>query len=416
MRIRIAGSSILVGLIGLAVVIISTSVRSAAEEKLPPNANLVSLEVKPDNIHLKNRFEYSQLLITGLLDNGDKVDVTRHATIEAPEALVKVTPTGLVRPIADGTAELKFTMAGKQVAVPLKVTGQKEKVEVSFVRDVMPTISKMGCNAGTCHGAQNGKNGFKLSLRGYDPLLDHRALTDDLAGRRFDRAAPDSSLMLLKPSGGAPHIGSVITKPGEPYYELLRAWIAAGVKLDLNAPRVSKIDIFPKGPVVPLIGMKQQMAVLATFSDGSVRDVSSEAFVESSNTEIATVDKLGLVTAVRRGEAAMLARYEGAYTATTLIVMGDRSNYSWKDIPEFTYLDSLVDEKLKSVKLLPSDLCTDAEFIRRIYLDLTGLPPQVDQLRAFLADPRPTRVKRDELVDKLIGSPEYIEYWTNKWA
>src|SRR5262249_53261918 len=228
--------------------------------------------------------------------SGERIDVTRMARLENPIPLVNVSATGLVRPQADGAGELKFTLAGQAVAVPVQVSGQKEKYTVSFVPDVMPTMSKMGCNAGTCHGSAQGKNGFKLSLRGYDPLFDHQALTDDLEGRRFNRAAPDASLMLLKPSGGVPHVGGVLTQPGEPYYELLRAWIADGVKLDLNSPRVASIDIYPKGPVVPRIGMKQQMAVLATYSDGSVRDVSAEAFVESSNTEIATVDKLGLVT------------------------------------------------------------------------------------------------------------------------
>src|SRR5207302_656498 len=186
-------------------------------------------------------------------------------------------PTGQVRPVADGEGALKVSLGGLSVSVPVKVTGQKEKYEVSFVRDVMPTLSKMGCNAGTCHGAQNGKNGFKLSLRGYDPLFDHQALTDDVSGRRFNRAAPERSLMLLKPAGEVPHVGGGLTRAGEPYYELLRAWIADGVKLDLQSSRVTGIDIFPKNPVVPLLGMKQQMAVLATFSDGSVRDVSSEA-------------------------------------------------------------------------------------------------------------------------------------------
>jgi hypothetical protein len=388
---------------------------SAAEEKLPTNAKVARIEALPAAITLKTPFEYTQLFLTAQLESGDRIDVTRLAQIEKP-AFVDVSASGLVRPKADGGGELKCKLGDQQVVIPIKVSGQKEKYEVSFVKDVMPTVSKLGCNAGTCHGAQNGKNGFKLSLRGYDPQSDHTALTDDLAGRRFDRASPDQSLMLLKPTGAAPHVGSVLMKPGDPYYELLRSWIADGVKLDLKAPRVQSIDIFPKGPVIPLIGMKQQMAVVATFTDGAARDVTAEAFIESSNTEIATSDRTGLVTSVRRGEAAMLARYEGAYTATTLIVMGDRSGFAWKDVPEYGYVDQLVDEKLKSVKLLPSDLCTDSEFIRRLYLDLTGLPPSIEQVRAFLADTRPTKTKRDELVDKLIGSPDFVEHWTNKWS
>ncbi len=386
-----------------------------AQETLPPNSKLVKLESYPTQVDLANRFAYTQLLLTGVLDGGERVDVTRMVQVKAPE-LVTLTPTGMVRPKTDGTGQLVFTLAGQSVVVPVKVRGQKDPYQVSFVRDVMPTLSKLGCNAGTCHGAQSGKNGFKLSLRGYDPKYDHRSLTDDLEGRRFNRAAPETSLMLLKTTGAIPHVGGGLVRPGEPAYEMMKEWIASGVKLDLDSPRVSKIDIFPKNPTIPLPGMKQQMVVMASYSNGQVRDVTAEAFVESSNTEVATVDKQGLVTAVRRGEAAMMARYEGAYAATTLIVMGDRTGFVWKQTPEHNYIDTLVYEKLRQVKVQASDLCTDAEFIRRLFLDLTGLPPTPEEVRKFLADQRPTQVKRNELIDRLVGSPDYVELWTNKWS
>lgn len=385
------------------------------QEQLPAGAKVVKIEAQPPALALKHRFDYSQLLLTAQLEGGDRIDVTRLAQPTVP-AHVSVSPTGLVRPKADGAGEMKFTLAGQTVVIPVQVTGQKTTPEVSFVRDVMPTLSKLGCNAGTCHGAAQGKNGFKLSLRGYDPLFDHTALTDEHEGRRFNRAAPERSLMLLKPSGEVPHVGGSLTRPGEPYYEMLKAWIASGVKLDLKSPRVTSIDVFPKGTVIPLPGLKQQMVVKATFSDGSSRDVTAEAFVESSNTEVASVDKNGLVTAVRRGEATMLARYEGAYAASTVVVMGDRSGFVWKDVPTNNWVDELVYEKLKQVKILPSDLCSDAEFIRRVTLDLTGLPPEPDDIRKFLADTRPMKVKRDELVDRLVGSDAFVEHWTNKWA
>ncbi len=409
------------GLVALAVTLspgrlVTLAGQAAEAEKLPPQAKVVRVEAHPAAITLKTPYEYRQVLLTAVLASGERVDVTRLARVESPAALVKVSPRGQVRPVADGAGQLQFTIDGQAVVVPVTVSGQKVPYAVSFVRDVMPTMSKMGCNAGTCHGSQKGKNGFKLSLRGYDPLFDHRALTDDLQGRRFNRSAPDNSLMLLKPSGRVPHVGGVLMQPGEPYYELLRAWIADGVKLDLNSPRVASLEIFPQNPVVPLLRMKQQMAVLAKFTDGSVRDVTAEAFVETSNREVATVDTHGLVTAERRGEAAMMARYEGAYAATTLVVMGDRSGFAWKPVPENNYIDTLVDEKLKKVKVLPSGLCTDGEFIRRVYLDLTGLPPEPSEVEAFLADRRPTREKRDALIDKLVGSADYIEHWTNKWA
>ncbi|MBV9122918.1 MAG: Ig-like domain-containing protein, partial [Planctomycetes bacterium] len=351
----------------------SWGVSQAAEqattpEKLLPGAKVVRLEARPAAITLKTPFEYAQLLLTAQLDNGDRIDVTRLAKVDRPASLVSFSDHGLVRPLGNGQGELNCALEGQTVKIPVTVSGQKETYTVSFVRDVMPVMSKLGCNAGTCHGAAKGKNGFKLSLRGYDPLFDHQALTDDLDGRRFDRASPVHSLMLLKPSGGAPHTGGVLMHPGEPNYELLRAWIAEGVKLDLSSPRVARIEIFPKNPVLPLPGMKQQMAILATYTDGSVRDVTAEAFIESSNTEVATADKQGLVTAVRRGEATMLARYEGNYTAAPLIVMGDRSKFVWHDVPAFNWIDTLVYEKLKAVKIQPGEVCTDAEFIRRVTL------------------------------------------------
>jgi hypothetical protein len=387
-----------------------------APEKLPAGAKLAKIEAQPARVELKHPYDYAQLVLTGVLASGERLDVTRMARLEAPGGLVKISPTGLVRPAGDGEGVLKVRLESAGLDVPVKVTGQKEKYKVSFVRDVMPALSRLGCNAGTCHGAQEGKNGFKLSLRGYDPLLDHRALTDDLEGRRFNRAAPDTSLMLLKCSNAVPHVGGLLTQPGEPYYELLRAWIADGVQFDPQSPRVTSLSIQPRGAVIPLPGMKQQMAVFATYSDGKVRDVTAEAFVESSNTEVATVDRQATATAVRRGEATMMARYEGAYAAAALFVMGDRSGFVWKDVPVHNYIDTLVYEKLRQVKVLPSELCSDADFIRRVYLDLIGLPPEPEAVRAFLADGRPTRLKRDELVDRLVGSPEFVEHWTNKWA
>src|SRR5438105_1114175 len=354
-----------------------------AQEQLPVKLKIVRVEANPQAIALRNPYEYRQVLLTGQLGTGERIDVTRMAQVEADAQLLKISPTGLVRPVADGKGEVRFNVAGLKAAIPVQVTGQKQRYEVSFVRDVMPTLSKIGCNAGTCHGAQQGKNGFKLSLRGYDPLFDHIALTDDLEGRRFNRAAPERSLMLLKPSGAVPHVGGALIQPGEPYYELIKAWIATGVKLDLSNTRVTGIEATPKSTVLPLPGMTQQMAVVASYGDGSRRDVTAEAFVESSNNEVCTVDKQGLVTAVRRGEATMLVRYEGTYAASTLVVMGDRSAFAWKDVPEFNYVDKLVDQKLKQVKIVPSDLCTDTEFIRRVYLDLTGLPPLPEDVHAF---------------------------------
>ena len=388
---------------------------SLAQEALPPGAKVAKLESRAASIKLDGAFAYSQLLVTAKLDGGDAADVTRIAQVLAPD-FVAVSPTGLVRPKADGSGDIKVSLAGKTITIPVTVSGFAAAAPVSFVGDVQPVLSKVGCNAGTCHGAQAGKNGFKLSLRGYDPIYDYRALTDDLEARRFNRAAPEKSLMLLKTSGAIPHQGGVITQPGEPYYELLKRWIAQGVKLDLSAPRVTAIEVFPKDPTLGKIGTKQQFAVIATYTDGAVRDVTAESFIESSNTEVAVVDKGGLLTSARRGEATMLARYEGAYAASTVIVLGDRSGFAWEQRPVHNVIDELVDKKLRRVKVLASPIAADAEFLRRAYIDLTGLPPTGDEVKAFLAKSGDTRAKRDALIDELVGSEAFIEHWTNRWA
>jgi hypothetical protein len=387
-----------------------------AQEKLPDGAKVLKLEARPTGIKLAGPFEYAQLLVTARLEGGEVVDATRIAQMNVPVGLVAVSPVGLVRPTGDGAGEITITFSGQMVKVPVTVSGAKADQPVSFVKEVQPVLSKLGCNAGTCHGAQAGKNGFKLSLRGYDPIFDFRALTDDLEGRRFNRAAPEKSLMLLKTAGAVPHQGGVLTQPGDPNYELLRRWIGQGVKLDLDAPRVKSVEVFPKDPTLGRIGSRQQFAVVATYTDGAVRDVTAEAFIDSSNTEIATIDRAGLLTSVRRGEATMLARYEGSYAASTVVVLGDRSGFAWESRPVHNYIDELVDAKLKKVKIQPSPICDDAEFIRRVSIDLTGLPPSAEEVRAFLLDKRDNRLKRDELIDKLVGSEAFVEYWTNKWA
>lgn len=385
-------------------------------EQLPPGAKITAIDVQPPEINLVNRLDYVQCVIMGRLDNGDVVDVTRLAQFQLSSDIANVASSGFVRPKSDGKGTLAIGVAGISASIPVIVSGTQTDYRADFVRDVTPVLSRLGCNAGTCHGSAQGKNGFKLSLRGYDPILDVRALADDLAGRRVNIASPDDSLMLLKVTASVPHVGGQLTRPGEPYYETLRNWIANGARLNETSPRVVGIDLFPSNPIVQLIGGKQQLRVLATYADGSRRDVTGEAFIESGNTDVATAAIGGLMAAARRGEAPVLARFEGAYAATTLTVMGDRAGFVWQQPAAYNRVDELAAAKWKRMKIQPSDICTDLEFVRRVCLDLTGLPPTADEVRAFLADARDSQIKRNELVDRLIGSDAFVEYWTNKWA
>lgn len=386
------------------------------EESLPSGAELVGMEVSPAGIHLRGGYDSVQLLVTGLLKTGDRVDVTRMVEMKATGPQVKVTPLGRILYESAGHTELQIQLGKQVVKVPV-ATGMLDPDQVtSFIKDVSPVLSRLGCNQGTCHGAKDGKNGFKLSLRGYDPLYDVRSFTDDLKSRRTNVASPDNSLMLLKASGFVPHVGGQLTQPGEPYYEIIRQWISEGCQLNVTDPKVASISLEPTNPVIQKIGDRQQFRVLATYTDGSVKDVSREAFIESSNTEVAEVNRLGVVTAVRRGEAPILARFEGSYVATTLTAMGDREGFVWTTPETWTEIDQYVARKWERMKILPSGLCTDAELIRRVYLDLTGLPPSAEQVEAFTADSTPTRTKRDALIDQLVGSDAFVEHWTNKWA
>ncbi|SVE12157.1 uncharacterized protein METZ01_LOCUS465011, partial [marine metagenome] len=249
----------------------------------------------------------------------------------------------------------------------------------------------------------------------YDAIYDIRAFTDDMASRRVNVAVPEKSLMLLKSTGAVPHEGAQVVKKGSKYYRIIRDWIGAGAKLDLESRKVDKIELLPNNPVAQEIGSTQQVRVVATYPDGTVRDVTREAIVTSGNRDVAEHDKIGLMTTLRRGEAPILARYEGRYAATTLTVMGDRSGFVWKEPPANNEVDRLAAAKWKRMKILPSDLSTDFEFLRRVHLDLTGLPPTPETVLAFIADKRPSKAKRDEVIDKLVGNSDFVEYWTNKW-
>jgi len=382
---------------------------------LPDGAVVLGIVAQPERISLANRNEHAQLLVTALLASGNTLDVTRMAQYEVGDNLGTVSPRGRFTATRPGRGVLVASFHGKTASVPLELTDFKSEFEANFVRDLNPVLSKLGCNAGTCHGAKDGKNGFKLSLRGYDPLFDIRALADDHAARRVNLASPDESLMLLKATGAVPHEGGQRTTMDSEYYAILRQWIADGAKL-VPGPKVARLEVFPPNPVVQQIGSRQQMRIVAHYTDDSTRDVTSEAFIESGNADVATADERGLVTTLRRGEAPILARYEGNYAATTLTVMGDRSGFAWEEPPANNRIDELVAAKWRRMKILPSDLCTDAEFVRRVSLDLTGLPPTADQVREFLENPRDQRSKRDALIERLLNSPEYVDHWSSKWA
>jgi len=386
----------------------------------PPLPPIESLQLEPPSLTLENARDGRLVLVWGVAKDGQRFDLTSSATFKPDSASLAIDADHYITPAAPnsstGDASVTITAEGKEAKLPVKVTSA-DNPPISFARDVMPILGKAGCNAGTCHGAKAGKNGFKLSLRGYDPDYDYGVLVNDLLGRRFDRVQPDRSLMLLKPAGLVPHEGKKVFDVGSRPYRLIHQWITEGVKHDAEplAHKPTKLEVLPKEISLDLPGREQRLIVLAHYADGITRDVTRDAVMSSNSDEIAKVAG-NSVTGIRRGEAAVLIRYEGNYGVANVAVMGDRTGFAWSPMPEYNLIDKHINAKLEKRKILPSGECTDAEFLRRAYLDLTGVVPTGEVARAFVEDKTPSPQKRQKLVDQLIGSSDFVAFWSNKWA
>ena len=285
--------------------------------------------------------------------------------------------------------------------------------DITFLRDVAPILSKSGCMSGPCHGAAKGKNGFKLSLRGYDPQFDYEALLYDLAGRRFNRADPARSLMLAKPTQQAPHGGGLRFEANSDYYKTIYNWIAQGVPFgDPAKDNVAKLEVEPKEISLEKPGDQAKLKVTATYLDGATRDVTREANIDSNVTDLATVTDKAEVKGARIGEATLLVRYQGKFTTVPVTVINPAPGFAWKQLAQNNYIDKLIDSKLQRLKIQPSAPVDDAGFLRRASLDLTGQLPDPNEVRAFVADPG--KAKRAKMIDRLIASNAFVDHWTLK--
>jgi hypothetical protein len=292
-----------------------------------------------------------------------------------------------------------------------------ETPPVNFVRDVAPVLNKAGCMSGTCHGAAKGKNGFKLSLRGYDPQFDYEALLYDLGGRRFNRADPGRSLMLTKPTQQVAHGGGLRFEVNSDYYKIIYNWIAQGVPYgDPAKDSVKSLDVEPKEIFMEKPGGTTTVKIVATFNDGGTRDVTREANIDSNIPDVAAVGDKADIKGARIGEATLLVRYQGKFTSVPVTILNPAPGFAWKQLPQNNYIDQLIDAKLQRLKIQPSGLVDDAGFLRRVSLDLTGQLPDPNEIRAFVSDSTPAKIKRERLIDKLIASPAFIDHWTLKWG
>jgi hypothetical protein len=381
---------------------------------LPKPSDIKSFIVHPNRIALKGIDDAQQLILTAELANGQLQDLTGEVKYEAADKkVVRVTSTGRVIPLANGATEITAVYGDKTVKVPVAAESCDVNLPINFPNQIVPIFTKLGCNSGGCHGKASGQNGFKISLLGFEPEVDFNALVKEARGRRLFPAAPDSSLLLLKASGGAAHGGGKRMEVGSDEYRLIRRWIAAGMPYgDKSDPTVTRISVVPPQRVMTR-NNHQQFAVYAHYSDGRVEDISRRAQYDSNDQEIAVVDSAGLVrTLGMSGEAAIMVRYQehvAAFRAT--VPLGAAPAYSF---PVQTLVDKHTQSKWHNLGLVPSELCSDEQFLRRLSIDLTATLPSPAQTQAFVADSDPQ--KRDKLVDRLLDSPEYSYYFANKWA
>ena len=383
---------------------------------LGPKGDLARVEIEvAGSSELIGRNARKQLVVTGVYSSGQRHDLTYDVQYQTDKpALVAVDAEGFVTPQADGVATVTAKEpGGKTATIALTATRCTEELPVNFENEIVPIFTKLGCNAGGCHGKADGQNGFKLSLLGFYPKEDYEYLVYEERGRRIFPADPEYSLLLQKPANILPHGGGKRLTPGSYEWELIARWIRQGTPYGSETdPTLARIEVIP--PVREMnFKAKQQLSVIAHYSDQSTRDVTRLASYEANHVEMAAANTAGRVTIEDvPGEVAVMVRFQGNVGVFRAIV--PQGSPVLTTPPEKTFVDKFVFAKLKQLGIPPSALCDDATFIRRASIDITGRLPSVTEVEQFIADQNPN--KRDQLVDRLVDSPGYADYFANKWS
>ncbi|HEY1493477.1 MAG TPA: DUF1553 domain-containing protein [Candidatus Solibacter sp.] len=374
------------------------------------------LTVMPPAVELTGPEARQQLIAEGAVAEHSE-DWTRVAQWASSDSKVaSVDAHGVISPVGDGEAKITVTANGATAAVSVRVKDARAPFTWSFRNHVIPVLTKMGCNQGACHGALAGKNGFKLTLRGYDPEADYDTLTRASVGRRVSLADPDGSLILAKPSFAIPHGGGKRFAKDSLEYRVIREWIAAGTPPPAASDvQIRGLEVFPAAAVLTA-GAEQQLAVRARYSDGHTEDVTRWVKFSSSNEGVATVDDWGRVKMNGAGEAAITLYYASRvlYSRLSVPFPNTVSAAVYEQFPRKNFVDDLVIAKLRNLHLAPSKVADDATFLRRAYLDATGVLPSAEEVERFLADTAAD--KRAKLVEQLMEREEFADYWSYKWS
>jgi hypothetical protein len=380
-------------------------------------AALRQIVILPSDITLRGSRASQRLLVQALWADGHQQDITGEAKISSSNSrIVSVGEDNVAVPRGNGETTIRASFAGQVATAHVRVENFDAPFTWSFRNHVLPVMTKMGCNSGACHGAAAGKNGFKLTLRGYDPEIDYYTLTRESLGRRTTQLEPAKSLILLKPTLAIAHGGGQRFPVDSLEYQVVSGWIAAGMPPPRDSDaRIQELEVLPREASL-VLGAEQQLLVRARFSDGHVEDVTRWAKFTSSDDGVATVDGDGHVRMRGHGEAAIsvwylslvsFARVRVPYAAVVDPALFRRAQ-------RLNYIDDLVLKKLQSLRIPPSRPATDAEFIRRVYLDTMGVLPTAAEVEEFLADRSPN--KRRQLIDSLLERPEFVDYWAYKWS
>lgn len=385
----------------------------SSDDKKSP---VTELQCFPPDIKLSSAKARQEIVVEAIYADGVTRDVTDRAKFTIANSQLVSVSKGVVSPFTNGETEIRVTFGNRSQIVPVSVSDATITPPVSFKLDVMPIFTKAGCNAGSCHGTSRGKDGFHLSLFGFDPDGDYYRLTREQIGRRINLAIPTDSLIVQKGLGAVQHTGGVRFTTNSDLYATLVHWLDAGAKADpTNIARLSGIDIFPKSAVLEGSNTLQRFIVRAQYSDGTERDVTPLAVFISNNEGTAKADTDGVVTAGQRGEAFVQARFGEFNVGAQIIVIPKDLPYQWStNIVANNYIDDAVYTKLKKLRLTPSGVCDDPTFLRRACLDITGELPTAAEAEKFLGDT--DAAKREKLVDELLNRKEFAELWVMKWA
>ncbi len=374
------------------------------------------LTIQPPKVTLTGPESYQQLIAESTADNHQEdCTQTAHWTSANP-AIATVDQKGMLKPVSDGETTITAAAQSGTATITIQVQNAALPHVWSFRNDVIPVLSKVGCNSGACHGAAAGKNGFKLTLRGYDPDEDYDTLTRQSLGRRVSLSDPAHSLMLLKPTFAVSHGGGKRFTTDSPEYRVISEWIAAGAPRPSDTdPTVTGIEVFPATATLKA-GAQQQLVVRAKYSDGRLRDVTRWVRYGSSDEGVASVDDFGHVKMNGSGEAAITLWYASRVLYARMGVPYDNKvdPSVYTKFQRHNYIDDLVLAKLKALNIAPSGPASDSTFIRRAYLDAAGILPTSEEVEDFLADQSPD--KRAKLIDHLLDRDEFVDYWAYKWS